>query len=39
MIIGNNSHISQFYRTNLEKPENLFFNVLTFRDPNGDQIT
>jgi hypothetical protein len=39
MIIGNNSHVPQFYWINLEKPENLFYMFLTFRDPNGVQIT
>jgi hypothetical protein len=39
MIIGNNSHVPQFYWINLGKPENLFFNVFNFQDPNGVQIT
>jgi hypothetical protein len=39
MIIGNNSHVPYFYRINLGKLENLFSMFLTFRDPNGVQIT
>jgi hypothetical protein len=37
MIIGNNSHVPHFYRINLWKP--LFQCFLTFRDPNGVQVT
>jgi hypothetical protein len=33
MIIGNNSHVPQFYRINLGKLENLFFNVFNFEGP------
>jgi hypothetical protein len=33
MIIGNNSHVPQFYLINLGKPENLFFNVFDFQGP------
>jgi hypothetical protein len=33
MIIGNNSHVPQFYRINLRKPENLLFNVFNFHRP------
>jgi hypothetical protein len=33
MIIGNNSHIPKFYRINMGKPENLFFNVFNFEGP------
>jgi hypothetical protein len=33
MIIGNNSHVPQFYWINLGKPENLFFNVFNFQGP------
>jgi hypothetical protein len=33
MIIGNNSYVPLFYRINLGKPENLFFNVFNFEGP------
>jgi hypothetical protein len=33
MIIGNYSHVPQFYRINLGKPENLLFNVFNFQGP------
>jgi hypothetical protein len=33
MIIGNNSHVPQFYWINLEKSENLYFNVFNFQGP------
>jgi hypothetical protein len=39
MIIGNNSHVPQFYWINLGKPETSFSMFLTFRDPNEVQIT
>jgi hypothetical protein len=33
MIIGNNSHVPQYYWINLGKPENLLFNVFNFQGP------